>query len=1014
MSRNRVALVAILVGCGGGGSLEDYYPSLPGTTGEPQAAFAGRVTDASQLVSGPAKSGLLGDYFIANDRVRFIVEAPGRTIGVNPYGGNVIDAVLTDGTAQTVDDHFGELGLIYKLGRTCEPTEMEIVRDGSKGGVAVLRARGRSGNNDFINLKGIGPLRVDPQVDPNFADDVDCATTYVLAPGSTRLEVHHSLFNDGDELVQGPIGTIADSGGNTEAWTSAGGFERADISALVTSGAPKPMEYVVYQAPNVAYGVIPRPEEPQPNAHALVAGVSVLLTGNSSLLDILREENWKLQMKGGKGKLQSYDLVVGRDGAQIDEVYRTTLGETLQPISGRVTFANGAGADGARVGVFLDGNGNGQLDAADVDLDNNTVGDDKIITYLDVADDGTYSGNVSAVFSPLLVRAEIKNVGRSPALPLATTTNLTIPSPIELDYQILDGANGMPIPGRLLVIGEHPAFPDTRVFETYDRADGIVQHLHVVRGTTSGADADPALVLPAGSYRVYASRGTEWSIDSKAVNASDTLTFNLRHVNPSPGYIGSDWHVHQVGSPDANVLSEERVRSAISAGLEIFAVTDHDYIADLQPLVERMGLASLLRVVSGLETTPFAHGHFNAWPFVVDPSSSNGGAVDWARGAMEGFAMTPGEIFGALRERGARMVQVNHPRGSGFGEFQAAFSRANVKYDYDQRLIFGDFGNASIPYDDLRLPSEDLWNDNFNGLEVWNGFSMVDSNGDGLRENTSLDRVMRDWLSMLSLGFVVSPAGNSDTHTTFSDPVGMPRTYVRVPDDSPAALANGSLVEPVLATQTGAQPRDIVVTNGPMITVTSGGQPALGRTLAPAGNGEITLTVTLTAPDWAEFDTLEVFANTTPENLGTGAGDSTLLPLRCWTSRTIASLPAGEPCVRAALAPTPMTVTLATVSGTVRRYEATVTVTLDALDIVNRPGATGTDAWLVFRVRGDRSIFPVLPNDAIDATTVPALLGGDFNTIRTALIGKGVPATAFTAPVFVDFDGAGYRAPFAR
>ena len=159
-----------------------------------------------------------------------------------------------------------------------------------------------------------------------------------------------------------------------------------------------------------------------------------------------------------------------------------------------------------------------------------------------------------------------------------------------------------------------------------------------------------------------------------------------------------------------------------------------------------------------------------------------------------------------------------------------------------------------------------------------------------------------------------------------------------------------------------------------------------------------------------------VFANTTPENLGTGAGDTTLLPLRCWTSRPIASLPAGEPCVRAALAPTPMTVTLATVAGpgNVRRYEATVTVTLDALDIVNRPGATGTDAWLVFRVRGDRSIFPILPNDAINATTLPALLGGDFNAIRTALIGKGVPATAFTAPVFVDFDGGGYRAPFAR
>ena len=137
---------------------------------------------------------------------------------------------------------------------------------------------------------------------------------------------------------------------------------------------------------------------------------------------------------------------------------------------------------------------------------------------------------------------------------------------------------------------------------------------------------------------------------------------------------------------------------------------------------------------------------------------------------------------------GVCMDQVNHPRGTGFTEFQAAFTRANVKYDYANRTIFGDYENASVPNDYLRLPGESLWSDQFNGLEIWNGFNMADSDGDGLRENKSLDRVMRDWLSMLSLGLFVTPAGNSDTHTTVADPVGMPRTYIRVADDSAAAL----------------------------------------------------------------------------------------------------------------------------------------------------------------------------------------------------------------------------------
>ena len=77
--------------------------------------------------------------------------------------------------------------------------------------------------------------------------------------------------------------------------------------------------------------------------------------------------------------------------------------------------------------------------------------------------------------------------------------------------------------------------------------------------------------------------------------------------------------------------------------------------------------------------------------------------------------MLPGEIFAAMRARGAQMVQVNHPRGSGFTEFQAAWSRANVKYDYDNRTIFGDYEDASVPNDWLRLPGESLWSDQFNG-----------------------------------------------------------------------------------------------------------------------------------------------------------------------------------------------------------------------------------------------------------------------------------------------------------
>ena len=654
------AAIWLCCACGDNASgLDNYYPLLPPPTGGAQQAFAGQVTDASQLVTGPAQSGMIGDFFIKNDKTTFIVQSPARVLGVIPQGGNLVDATLNDGS--TVD-HFGELGLMYVLGRTCEPDHVDIVRDGAGGGVAVLRTVGKTANDDYLNIKGIGVLKVDKTVDPTIDDHAECATTYVLAPGDSHLQVYHSLYNPGPDEINGPMGTIADTGGTTEAWTNTRGFERADIGQIATLGTPHPTDFVVYQGPGVAYGVIPRHDVPTTHTQVLIAGVSVMLNGNEALLDILDPTKYVLHLPAKTGILQRYDVVVGHDAGDVDTYWRErTKGEVLTDISGKVTFDGGVPATGARVGVFLDGNKNGTIDDASTDLDGDGQPDDPAITYFDVAADGTYHGRVPKTGN-LFVRAEVKNVGRSALSPLAASVDLSIPAPIKVDFQILDHATGLPIPGRLVVIGTHPAFPDQRLYEVYDRAEGMVTQEHAIRGTSTdlGDGADAPLYLPAGgTYRVYASRGTEWSIASNPVTASGTYTFQLDHVVPTPGYYSTDWHVHQINSPDSPVPSDERVRSAVSAGVEMFAVTDHDYISDLQPLVESLHLEHLLRVVPGEESTPFSYGHYNAWPLVPDTTSPIGGAIDWARGAALGNSMTPGELYGALRASGARMVQVN-------------------------------------------------------------------------------------------------------------------------------------------------------------------------------------------------------------------------------------------------------------------------------------------------------------------------------------------------------------------
>ena len=107
---------------------------------------------------------------------------------------------------------------------------------------------------------------------------------------------------------------------------------------------------------------------------------------------------------------------------------------------------------------------------------------------------------------------------------------------------------------------------------------------------------------------------------------------------------------------------EKRLAALAAEGIELFAATDHDRLTDYGPLIAAAGLEDRIQGVVGVEATPFAYGHFNVYPLDRDDSDPSGGAVDWGEGAGTGFAMLPEEIWAAYRDRGARIVQVSHPR----------------------------------------------------------------------------------------------------------------------------------------------------------------------------------------------------------------------------------------------------------------------------------------------------------------------------------------------------------------
>src|SRR5581483_3629244 len=55
-------------------------------------ASAKVITDSAQLIGGEGATGRLGDFLLQNDKIRVIVEQPGRSIGPILSGGHIVDA----------------------------------------------------------------------------------------------------------------------------------------------------------------------------------------------------------------------------------------------------------------------------------------------------------------------------------------------------------------------------------------------------------------------------------------------------------------------------------------------------------------------------------------------------------------------------------------------------------------------------------------------------------------------------------------------------------------------------------------------------------------------------------------------------------------------------------------------------------------------------------------------------------------------------------------------------------
>lgn len=336
------------------------------------------------------------------------------------------------------------------------------------------------------------------------------------------------------------------------------------------------------------------------------------------------------------------------------------------------------------------------------------------------------------------------------------------------------------------------------------------------------------LVLPPGRYRATCSRGIEFDIDQHEITvapvgpggAPTRLACDLRRAVETPGRIAFDLHQHAVPSYDAAVSLPDRVIADLAEGLEGFVASDHNVITDYTAAIRSLGAGKRIFAITGDEATVEGLGHFNGYPLAVRPALARGGAPPMVR-------VDAAEVFRQLRTKlpgpADRVVQVNHPRNGREGYFD------QIKFDPDK---------PGYP------PG---WAADFDAIEVVNG-----------KRGGETEQALRDWFELLRRGKVATAVGNSDTHTIFGSEAGYPRNLIAVPHDDPARVTTRQIVDAIKLK------RDVVLTNGPILTVSTGGAGPGGRARLPADPARTPVRVKVEAAPWVDVDRLDIYVDGKP------------------------------------------------------------------------------------------------------------------------------------------------------
>jgi hypothetical protein len=758
----------------------DGHPDPLGVTaGE---ARAGRI-DASALP--PSDSGLLawgsGEFVLTNQHLAMAIEDAGPSDLYDPWGGRPTGIALLEGGALVDPGDFGEILML--VGRHTVMTEsVTVVNDGSDGEPAVIRAEGPIRPLPFFQAIVDGLFRED-------LSDLRGAIDYELAPDSHHVDVYFSVASSRVRVLP--------SGGQLH------GFMYTPRMPPFATGLGFDANDTTMAVPFLAFG----DERATSFVYEPPEGQELLMAVNTSgFVSRITDGRRILPCQLNRWLLSR--IYVG--GGGVDGAMRARAldrGEAQRTLTGVVRNASGNPAEGALVHA-LDGTGSYLTRSVPTDAD------------------GVFTVHVPQGIAIQLepTRTGDARTGRVNVPPTATSQDLAFRTAGFVDVLVV-GEDGEPLPARVTVMARGVSVVPERLPDAYGGPPSLSGRVHVDFAHTGAA----TLRVPLGTWEVVVSRGYEYEVARADVTLAThgervPVLITLPRVVDTTNVMCGDFHIHTRRSNDSADDETLKVRSAAAEGLEIPVRSEHEYVADFQPIVERLGLTRFVRGMSSIEMTSMeVWGHMGVFPLVPDATAINAGAPLWQdyptleEPDVPVRIRSPVEVFDAVRARPeAPVIIINHPRGDTNYFGYVGFDRAT--------------GTAERAAD---------WDEEFNLVEVFNDASWTQA-----REGT-----VGDWLSLLDHGRRVFAVGSSDTHSLPSSPVGYPRTCLSLGTDEPSALTPNMVRDALAAGHA-------TVSGGIYVEATVMGQGP-GREVSGLGT-RATVAVRVQAASWVDVDALTV------------------------------------------------------------------------------------------------------------------------------------------------------------